>query len=75
MALFYQRKTKGHEKDKDIRRRAYNAVKFKLVLRMFAVVNRGTKYYSKAIGTCQATPPTGQENYDGDLSRPSQMQS
>lgn len=75
IALFYQRKTKGREKDKDIRRKAYNAVKFKLVLRMFAVVNRRTKYYSKTIGTRQAIPLTGQENYDGDLPRPSQKQS
>lgn len=75
LSSFFHRKIKGHEKDKDIRKRAYNAVKFKLVLRMFAVVNRGTKYYSKASGVSQPIQPTGQENYDGNLPCPFDLQS
>lgn len=43
MNTFYNRKTKN-KKDTDTKRKAMNAVKFKLILRMFAVIRRGTPF-------------------------------
>lgn len=47
MGTYYSRKIKGHEQDKDIRRKAKNGVKFKLILRMFAVIKKGNPYIKK----------------------------
>jgi len=73
LAMFYQRKIKNHKNDKDIQRKVFNAVKFKMVLRMFSVVKRGYKYMSTA--HIQNTLPVCQENYDEDLSHSSNEQS
>ena len=72
-AAFYKRKIQNNVNDKDIRRKVYNAIKFKMVLRMFSVVRRGYKYYSKA--GVPNTMLTNQENYDEDLPRSSEDQS
>lgn len=41
---YYQRKTKGRENDQDIQRKVLNAVKFKLILRMFSVIRKQQNY-------------------------------
>jgi len=53
---YYQRKTQRHENDPDTKRKVLNAVKFKLILRMFAVIRRQQPYIERSESA--ATSPT-----------------
>lgn len=61
MRLYYERKLGNRPDDKDVQRKALNAVKFKLIRQMFAVVRQARNFELRGLDKAQAETHSTEE--------------